>query len=182
MIDAQKEAERMLETLRRLIRERGFTQLKIQLVLGWGRSYISQLLTKQKTLRVEPLLQIVDAIGMQPAEFFAEHYRAPATEAPPAPAAAPAVSGAEIELEIRRKLDHLQSGLTGLVRVLVERRLIGANESAAVLSGSFPEASLALVEPPADEAPRRRRKKPAPEPAEIVPAAPRRGRRKLAAV
>ena len=181
MIDAQKEAERMLETLRRLIRERGFTQLKIQLVLGWVRIYISHLLTKQKTLRVEPLLQIVDAIGMQPAEFFAEHFKAPAAEAAPAPAAAPVVSGAEIELEIRRKLDHLQSGLTGLVRVLVERRLIGAGESAAVLSGSFPDAPLALVEPAAEEAPRRRRKKPALEPAEIAPA-PRRGRRKLAAV
>lgn len=163
MIDAQKEAERMLETLRRLIRERGITQLQIQRQLGWGRSYISQLLTKQKTLRVEPLLQIVDAIGMQPAEFFVEHFKAPPSEAEPAPASPNALSGAEIELELRRKLDHLQSCLTGLVRVMVERRLIGGNESVAILGGGW-----------AAEAPA--------EGAEAAPAKPRRGRkRKLTA-
>lgn len=182
MIDAQKEAARMLETLRRVIRERGFTQLKIQEVMGWGRSYISQLLTKQKTLRVEPLLQIVDAIGMQPAAFFAEHFKDPSSGSEAASTPIPAVSGAEIELEIRRKLDLLQGGLTGLVRVLVERRLIGANDLAAVLGGGEVVREIPLQ--PAKPAPaekRRRGRKAAAKPADPVPVAPRRRGKKAAA-
>ncbi len=52
--------------------QRGYTQLEVQQELGWGRSYISQLVTKQKSPRVEQVLLILGVIGVDPAEFFAE--------------------------------------------------------------------------------------------------------------
>lgn len=77
MINVEKEIDRILTLLRNKIREQGFTQLQVQAELEWGRSYISQLLTKQKSLRVEQVLRILDVIGVEPAEFFAELYGFP---------------------------------------------------------------------------------------------------------
>lgn len=69
-----KEIDRVLTLLRTKIRERGFTQLQVQDQLEWGRSYISQLLTRQKALRLEQILCILDVIGVTPGEFFGELY------------------------------------------------------------------------------------------------------------
>lgn len=77
MINVEKEIDRILTLLRNKIREQGFTQLQVQAELDWGRSYISQLLTKQKSLRVEQVLKILDVIGIEPAEFYAELYSFP---------------------------------------------------------------------------------------------------------
>ncbi|MCP3960361.1 MAG: helix-turn-helix transcriptional regulator [bacterium] len=74
MMIVDKEVDRCLTLLRNKIREKGFTQLQVQEALSWGRSYISQLLTKQKSLRVEQVLLILSVIGVDPAEFFAELY------------------------------------------------------------------------------------------------------------
>ena len=76
-----KEIDRILTLLRNKIRERGFTQLQVQDKLSWGRSYISQLLTKQKSLRVEQVMLILDTIGVEPREFYAELYQLPRAEA-----------------------------------------------------------------------------------------------------
>lgn len=73
-MDVQNDIERVLTLLRNKIRERGFTQLEVQAELNWGRSYISQLLTKQKGLRVDQILRILDVIGVDPADFYAELY------------------------------------------------------------------------------------------------------------
>ncbi|NIQ93618.1 MAG: helix-turn-helix transcriptional regulator, partial [Desulfuromonadales bacterium] len=62
----EKEVDRILTLLRNKIRERGFTQLEVQEKLNWGRSYISQLLTKQKSLRVEQVLMILETINVNP--------------------------------------------------------------------------------------------------------------------
>ena len=62
----------ILLLLRTKIRECGHTQLIVQAALGWGRSYISQILTKQKLLRVDQLLAILRVIEVEPAQFFAE--------------------------------------------------------------------------------------------------------------
>ncbi len=70
-----RDIDRVLKRLRQAILERGYTQLEVQEVLGWGRSYISQLLTKQKTLRIEQILQILNVIDFDPADFFGEIYR-----------------------------------------------------------------------------------------------------------
>ena len=72
--DGEVEVERVLTMLRNKIKERGFTQLDVQQKLKWGRSYLSQLFTKQKTLRVEEVLLILDTIQVEPGEFYAELY------------------------------------------------------------------------------------------------------------
>lgn len=74
MKNLDKEIERVLSLLRNKIRERGFTQLEVQEQLHWGRSYISQLVTRQKALRLEQILCILDVIGVSPTEFFGELY------------------------------------------------------------------------------------------------------------
>ena len=152
MINAQEEVDRMLNLLRNKIRERGFTQLKVQADLQWGRSYISQLLTKQKSLRVEQVIQILEVIGIAPAEFFAELFKWTPEEGSPAKAGL--AHDPVHELEMRRKLDHLQSSLEGLVRVLVSKDLIAANESAAIL-GVSPMVTEAA---PPEAKPKRRKK------------------------
>ncbi len=72
MTTVEREIDRYLVLLRNKIREQGFTQCEIQDVLGWGDSYISQLLTKQKTLRLDQVLSILQVIGIEPKEFFAK--------------------------------------------------------------------------------------------------------------
>lgn len=95
--DAKEQVDRYLTLLRTLMRQHGYTQEKIQDALGWGKTYISQLMTSQKCLRLEQVLLILKAIGADPAEFFRElyHQRAPtpdhheATPAPPEPLPVP---------------------------------------------------------------------------------------------
>ena len=77
MVNIDKELDRYLSLLRNKIRESGFIQMEIQERLGWGRSYISQLLTKQKALRLEQVLLILKVIGVEPGEFFKELYGEP---------------------------------------------------------------------------------------------------------
>ena len=75
VINVEREVDRSL--LRNKIRASGFTQLEVQEALGWGRSYISQFLTKQKKLRLEQVLSILNVIEVEPAAFFGELYGAP---------------------------------------------------------------------------------------------------------
>lgn len=77
---AEREVDRILNLLRAKIHEQGFTQLKIQKALGWGRTYISQLFRKQKALRFDQILQVLGVIEIDPADFFAEFYRLPRRE------------------------------------------------------------------------------------------------------
>ena len=74
MVKIDRELDRYLTLLRNRIREQGFTQLEVQEALGWGRTYISQLVTKQKSLRLEQVLAILHVIGIEPDAFFAELY------------------------------------------------------------------------------------------------------------
>ena len=73
-MSTEKEVDRMLKLLREKIRDQGFTQLKVQEGLGWGRTYISQLFRKQKSLRYDQILSILDVIGIPADEYFAEFY------------------------------------------------------------------------------------------------------------
>jgi transcriptional regulator with XRE-family HTH domain len=74
----ENEIDRILMHLRHLIRRRGLTQLEVQKRLKWGTSYISQLVTKQKLLRVDQLLRILEVLGVPPGEFFSEVFPPPA--------------------------------------------------------------------------------------------------------
>ena len=73
----EREVDRVLNLLRAKIHEQGFTQLKVQKALGWGRTYISQLFRKQKSLRFDQILQILGVIEIDPVDFFSEFYRLP---------------------------------------------------------------------------------------------------------
>ena len=76
-VAVEREVDRVLNLLRSKIHEQGFTQLKVQRALGWGRTYISQLFRKQKSLRFDQILQILGVVEVDPADFFAEFYRLP---------------------------------------------------------------------------------------------------------
>lgn len=71
---AAAEVTRALQLLRSTIHGRGFKQLQIQESFGWGRTYVSQLLRQQKSLRLDQLLQILHFVGRDPADFFVELY------------------------------------------------------------------------------------------------------------
>ena len=72
MRKVDRDLARILTVLQHTIRRRGFTQLEVQEALGWGRSSISLLMTRQKPLRVDQLLRILKVIGVEPGEFWGE--------------------------------------------------------------------------------------------------------------
>jgi transcriptional regulator with XRE-family HTH domain len=126
MLTVNPEVDRYLTLLRNKIRERGFTQLDVQQALGWGRSYISQLLTKQKALRVEQVLLILDVVGIEPRDFFEELY---GTSIFPGAA----VRDPEEAARLRRELQSLRSLVHGLTDLLLGEKVItGEDLSSAV--------------------------------------------------
>ncbi len=142
MREVERQLDRILTLLRNKIRQQGFTQLEVQEVLGWGRSYISQLLTRQKSLRVEQVLLILNVIGIDPATFFAELYPPPASGSglergvrPGLPAMAP---GTGSVAELHGSFQGARSLLRGLVDVLVNQEVISAEELSAAVHGSPP--------------------------------------------
>lgn len=138
MLTVEPEVNRYLTLLRNKIREQGFTQLQVQESLGWGRSYISQLLTKQKALRVEQVLLVLSVIGIDPREFFQELYATPLFRAPVVTSASP-----EEEARLRRDLKNLRSMVHGLTDLLLGENVISAEDlsSAVETAGQDPEAS-----------------------------------------
>ncbi len=142
MREVERQLDRILTLLRNKIRQQGFTQLEVQEALGWGRSYISQLLTRQKSLRVEQVLLILNVIGIDPAVFFAELYP-PAASGPGLergarmglPAMAP---GTGSVAELRGGYQGVRSLLRGLVDLLVNQEIISAEELSAAVHEGIP--------------------------------------------
>lgn len=142
MVILQREIDRILTLLRNKIRERGFTQLEVQEALAWGRSYISQLLTKQKSLRVEQVLLILNVIGVDPGEFYAELYQLPPLDkmrgvdeysegryrSSPYSSSNVAEISEAMPGDFSRSFQELRSLLRGLVRLLVDKNLINVDE------------------------------------------------------
>ena len=128
MMIVDNEVDRYLTLLRNKIREKGFTQLQVQEALSWGRSYISQLLTKQKSLRVEQVLLILDVIGVDPRDFFAELYYYPGG----ASAAASWRSGPS-EDQLSADFAEMRAMVRGLVWLLVDKELIDADDLTATV-------------------------------------------------
>ena len=130
MRTVDRDLDRILTLLRNRIRECGFTQLEVQDNLGWGRSYISQLLTKQKSIRIEQILLILNVIGVDPAEFWAEIYQLGDFASSPGPArhrrrttvSSPFPDGDDAESGLRR----IRLLYDGIVRVLTQKNLITA--------------------------------------------------------
>ncbi|MCP3962330.1 MAG: helix-turn-helix transcriptional regulator [bacterium] len=123
MYTPDSDVSRFLTLLRNKIRQQGFTQLEVQQTLGWGRSYISQLLTRQKNLRLDQVLLILETIGIEPESFFAELYW------PAAPYLASRTSAPQRQAtELPAQLRDLKNLLAGLVKVLAEKQLIAAED------------------------------------------------------
>lgn len=134
-----QEVDRVLTLLRNMIRERGFTQLEVQEKLSWGRSYLSQLFTKQKALRVEQVLLVLDVIGVEPAEFYRELYRFPTPsgsylEEGDGSAADDGEGTAGIEVP-EEDLSQLRAVLQGMVQLLLDKEVFTLEELAAAASG-----------------------------------------------
>lgn len=74
--------DRLLLLLRSTMQAQGVSQLSVQESLGWGRTYISQLLRKQKALRFDQVLMILETLEIEPQDFFAELFGMPAQDGP----------------------------------------------------------------------------------------------------
>ncbi len=154
MSHIEKEVDRVLTLLRNKIRERGFTQLEVQEKLNWGRSYISQLLTKQKSLRVEQVLMILDTVKVDPKDFYGELYQFPRPEArlrnlddyvdpqlgdaPFGPALLLEDTG-ETYGEFFRKHRELRAMVRGLVQLLVDKEVATLEEILAATQEADPD-------------------------------------------
>jgi len=62
----------IIDGARQAISQEGMTQYQVQAELGWGRSFISQIFTKQKGFRISDLLLILDALQVSPGGFFGQ--------------------------------------------------------------------------------------------------------------
>lgn len=143
----EKEIDRILTLLRNKIREQSFTQLEVQEALGWGRSYISQLLTKQKSLRVEQVLRILSVIGVDPAKFYAELYHLPDSElghhrddfsdtgSGMATRTALLAEGSPFH-DLKRDFEEQRQLVRGLVRLIIDKNLITLDELTQALKSS----------------------------------------------
>ena len=129
--------DRCLTLLRNKIRERGFTQLEVQDALSWGRSYISQLLTRQKKLRLDQVLMILTVISVKPEEFFAELYLLPRpswSNMPPGRS-----MGQRQTIALGKDLEEFGALLQGLTRLLVEKGIVASDE---VIAATEAEAQV----------------------------------------
>ncbi len=152
MMILEGEIDRVLTLLRHKIREQGYTQLDVQKELGWGRSYISQLLTKQKALRVEQVLLILGVVGVDPAAFFGQLYPLaevggpepsrqphpsmvyPSTPGSPSFVAEPAETYDRTwHSRDRQALSELRSLVRGLVGLLADKKLIDLDDLTSVM-------------------------------------------------
>ena len=153
----EKEVDRILTLLRNKIREKGFTQLEVQEKLNWGRSYISQLLTKQKSLRVEQVLMILETIKVDPKDFYAELYQFPRPEfrlrsvddygdahyGDPLISPSLFVEGTgESYSEFYRNYRQLRAMVRGLVSLMVDKDMVSLEEIIAAAKAADPDPDL----------------------------------------
>ncbi len=129
-IDA--EVNRALSLLRRRIRSSGVTQVQIQEELGWGRSYISQLLTRLKCLRLEQLLRILAVIGADAEEFFQELYGRPQ---PPFAGSRAVASPTEVD-DLAVELRGIQGSLQRLAGALIAKGVLRPEDLDAAAPGA----------------------------------------------
>ncbi len=122
MRQVDRELDRYVALLRNKIRQKGFTQMEVQESLGWGRSYISQIVTRQKNLRMDQILRILGVISVPPEEFFGELYQDP--EAPGATARQRSAQEGGVSDPLRQELGRVHLLLRALVKVLLDKRIV----------------------------------------------------------
>ena len=137
MTNIDQQLDLYLALLRKKIRAKGYTQLEVQESLGWGRSYLSQLLTKQKSLRLEQVLLILRVIGVEPREFFTELVAGP-PQSRTVRRRPVQSSGASPE----KQLEDLSSLLQGLAKLLIRKKVITAAELSTTIQVAEAESRL----------------------------------------
>ncbi len=122
--------DRCLQLIRTKMEQLDYTQENVQTQLSWGRTYISQLLNKQKKLRLEQILAILQTIGVDRREFFAELFQLEY-----------GLDGAREQQDLDRaeQIEHLRRDVQAtkatnrrLLRLMVRKRLITAKEANAI--------------------------------------------------
>jgi len=76
-IESKKEAARVLEALRRLIRVSGLSQRKVEQKVGFSKGYLSQLFAQNLDLKYWHVVAVLRALDEPPQRFFAELYSRP---------------------------------------------------------------------------------------------------------
>ena len=126
MSSVENEVDRTLSLLRDKIRAAGYTQLDVQRTLNWGRSYLSQLFTKQKSLRADQVLSILQAIGVDPKDFYAELYDFQRPD-----------RRGSLE-DARADYRRLMAMVQGLVQLLVDKDVVSPAELEAAATQPWP--------------------------------------------
>ena len=135
--EIENEVDRILKLLREKIRDQGFTQLRVQEALGWGRTYISQLFRKQKSLRFDQILQILHVIEIDPVEFFLEFYRLPTRDIEgllPVRYGTRTIYLPTEDVESTHAVDDLHTMMSGLVQLLIQKNVIENDEYTAAIT------------------------------------------------
>jgi transcriptional regulator with XRE-family HTH domain len=81
-----EEGQRLLQVLRAAMAALGVTRKQVQNRAGFSAGYLTRLFSGTFEVRLEQLLTIARAIGLEPAELF--HLAYPRLPQPPSPAAA----------------------------------------------------------------------------------------------
>jgi hypothetical protein len=122
--DTDPYVKRMLDVLESMIRERSFTQKRIQEELGWGASFVSQMRNQHKELRVDPLLKILMVIGVEPSHYFARVFAEP-----------PETENSDpVATELFKKTTATDDRFLRLIERLVSKNLLTADEVADLIA------------------------------------------------
>lgn len=129
----REKVEQARKLLERIMRAQGHTRLEIDRRIGSFRGYVSQVFTGKLALRLEHIVSILDAMGIEPLDFFElafprstsspdERRRtaerllggiepAPAAVPPPAPASLPSMAELEelIDKAVSRAMQAKQA-------------------------------------------------------------------------
>jgi transcriptional regulator with XRE-family HTH domain len=100
---AEEGGRELAEALQRRIRQAGVSYAEVERRLGMGRDYLRQLLAGRVDLKVKHVLGVLAAIGVEPADFFAELY------GPPPLAAVTARTGYAFDPDFPPRLLRVQS-------------------------------------------------------------------------
>ena len=103
-----QDVEKVIEHLRRLMKEKKVSQLAIQEAFGWKGSYLSQLFNKTKALRVKHVLSILAVLDYSPRDFFEDLAR---DENPPVE---------PVELSYQDTIAHLEDLMQSLTETFVK--------------------------------------------------------------
>ncbi len=145
--DVDKLVAPILTLLGEKICEQTFTELEVQEVLGWDRNHFQQLKYGRKRLRVEEVLAVLGAIGVEPGEFFAELYGLPPRSESPHDEIADLSALADGLVNLLVKNGHLTAGeLARAVAARAGKDLLPGTREVAAKAAENSEAAATRME------------------------------------